>query len=314
MKCNRSLLFVLIVLSFLLTASIAHAEGNLKGGGSSFVVAFDKVKAPKNLKSKLLTSFTKDFLKRDKRYTIVAKQDDKTTHTLAIKVAKKGRSYKFVMKGLMIAGGAEASFETTLKGRVSVARVEAEIARGIRTLFDFEPEKMKVMLRILGISEEGDADAGVVEDAIYSAIEVEYDQVVADYYTMPVKDKDVPYLAKGDKKRLKAIREKSGADLLITGTIKMPKTKNIGGATENLYKGKALVRIKVWDLKKHHQVTEVKLDLNGQGIFSELVFSLFDAAAKKSAEEIKQDLGFPETVEEPKQQEGEGEEGIPSAF
>lgn len=312
MKYRKYMTCLAIVLSFLFIASASYAAGNLKSSGSAFVIKLDKIKTASRIKAKDVEKFTKEFLTRDKRYTFAEKPDAKPTHVLNIKIAKSGKNHKFTMSGLIIAGGAEASFEKEISGRLSNIKVETEIARAIRTLFDYRPEKQKVMFKISGKSEEGEADGAMVEDEIYRAIDSEYDQVVADYYTMPVKDKDVPFLFKGDKKRFKTICEKSGVDVLITGTVTMPKTKNVGGASENRYKGSAIVRLRVWDLKKHIVITEVKLDLTGEGVFSELVFSLFDAAAKKSAEEIKNDLGFPEKVEEPKIEDDMDGELVPN--
>ena len=110
---------------------------------------------------------------------------------------------------------------------------------------------------------------------------------------MPVKDKDVPSLYKGDKKKLAILKKDAACDLLVVGTVHMPATKNVGGAQDNRYRGKAEVRLRVWDLARHMVLSEVKMDLNGEGIFSELLYSLFDAASVQSTEQIKKDLGFP---------------------
>ena len=69
------------------------------------------------------------------------------------------------------------------------------------------------------LAAEGEADAGGVEDAIFNAIESEFEQVSADPYKLPVKDADVPALYKGDKKVLSTLAKEGGADLLVAGTL-----------------------------------------------------------------------------------------------
>ena len=261
---------------------------------SKYVVSFSGVKAYKGFKdAKRLNAFLKNFMTLDKRYTLVKREKD-ITHSLNITLNKE-RKKNVILKMIGdVTDGPTASHEVKLSRKPTLGMVEAQIARGIREMFDYQPKHSKVLIKILGISEEGDADAGGVEEAIFQVISSEYDLVGADPYKLPVKDKDIPFLYKGEKGRLKKIAKAGGVDLLIVGTIKMPKTKNIGGPTANLYRGKALVRICGWDLKNGGQVSEVKMDLNGEGIFTELVFSLFSAAAEKSAAEVRKDLGFPE--------------------
>lgn len=261
---------------------------------SRYVVSFSGVKAYKDFKdAKRLDEFLKNFLTLDKRYTLV-KREKNVTHSLAITLNKEAKKSVILKMTGEVTDGQTADHEAKLSRKPTLGMIESQIARGIREMFDYQPKHSKVLIKIQGVSEEGDADAGGVEEAIYQVISSEYDLVGADPYKLPIKDQDMPFLLKGEKGRLKKIAKEGGVDLLIVGTVQMPKTKNIGGPTANLYRGKALVRICGWDLKHGGQVSEVKMDLNGEGIFSELVFSLFSAAAEKSAAEIRKDLGFPE--------------------
>ena len=300
---------VLFVLSFILTGAAIRAEDQPPAGTETAkrdivkdvkkgeaergrVVSIVGIKTPKRLKAaKEIKAFVKSFIMRDRRYTVTEKKDESTTHTISVKISKKGKTLHFSLKGAVL-GGDEAEYTASLPLKPALAEIETQIMKGVRDMFDYQPEKTKVLLKILGSAAEGDADGMSIEDTIMRAIADEYEQVPADPYKLPVKDKDVRKLYKGDKKTLKTIRDVGGAELLIAGTVRMPKTKNVGGAASNNYRGKVDVKIRVWDLKRRMIISAIKLTFNGEGIFSELMFSLFSAAAEKSAAHIRDDLGF----------------------
>ena len=285
-------LLLLVVMSLCLCPATYAAE--------SFVLALSPISAPAKLKGMdQLYKWTVDFIAKDKRYAVTDKKDDKTTHLLVISVEQGKKGYELVVKG-----GAITADQDTMTAKVSEksfdSQAEAAIAKAVRALLDYKPAKTKMLIKIQGSADEGDADGGLVEEPIAKALAAEYDRVPADPYKLPLGPKDIPQLYKGDKKLLKTLGQGSGAELLIVGTVHMPKTKNVGGEAENRYRGVAHARIRVWDMNRGVPLSEASLDLTGEGIFSEMVYSLFNAAGEKGAAEIRKDLGFTEPKPEAK--------------
>ena len=140
----------------------ADAKPELNKG---FTVALTSVKASGRGFAKLSDS-VKAFFSRDSRYTVVSGLGEGVTHTLAIEIVRAKGKQQLKLKGALV-NGAEAEYVGELSKRPSLAEVEAELSRGLRELFDYQPAPRKIMLRIVGTAEEGDADGGSVEDAIF---------------------------------------------------------------------------------------------------------------------------------------------------
>ncbi len=278
---------------FLSTQAMAQEAG--------YTLQFSDVKTPSKLHAlKGMNEFVQSFFALDSRYTLSKAKTDKTTHTLEITFTKKKKN----ISGLIVAsvvGSDPVKQSFTLPIKVNQTEAEAELSRQLRTLFDYKPAKRKVLLRIKANAAEGDADGAGIEDQIYQTINSEFEQVSANPYELPVKDEDVAHLFKGDKKRFAILKDKAGVDILIVGTINIPATKNLGGATENFYRGKLNAKIKMWDVKHNRLMSNLDMNFTGEGIFSELLYSLTAAAGDKIAPILRKDLGLPapKTEEKP---------------
>lgn len=284
----RSLFVALLLLSSLLIAPSALAEE----AATSYNVAVLSVTTPPPGKdAKPLGEFIKSFLERDPRYVVTTTQEEgKTTHTLTVILAKGKKGMTLTLKGSALKGK-DGDYEAALADRAPLAAIESEISRGLRELFDYKPPKRKLMIKVIAQAADGEADGAMVADAITKAVSSEFNTVTADPYKYPIKDENMAALVKGDKKLL-AQFPATVADVLIVGTIQIPAVKNVGGAATNRYQGVAKVRIVGFDLKRQSPVTEVTMDLRGEGVFSELIYSLLLAAGQKSAQEVVKDFGL----------------------
>ncbi len=280
-----------VSLAILLLVSLLSAQSSA-ADDKRFIV-LEPVKAAKSLKGfDKLQTFAKAFLERDSRVAVQTAPDDKTTHFLSVQAKKSGRQILLTVTGKN-KGGEKADVTAKLSARPGQAEVEAQFAKAVRLLFDYKPARTKALVRILAKAAQGEADGGVVQDKIERTLAAEYEFVSADPYKLPVTDKDVPFLYKGDKGRLKKLLEGGGAELLVTGTVDIPKAKNVGSATEVRFKGKARAKIRVWDVKNHRRLSDLDLTLNAEGIFSELIYLLLEGAGDQTSKRIAADLGFP---------------------
>lgn len=296
----RSLLVVLTLLStFCCVLPTASAE---EKAATTYTVAILSVTTP-GKEAKPLGEFIKGFLQRDPRYTVTAAvEEGKTTHTLTVVLAKAKKGLTLTLKGSALKGK-DGDFEAALADKAPLAAIESEVSRGLRELFDYKPPKRKLMIKVTAAAADGEADGAMVGDAIAKAVGGEFNVVTADPYKYPVKDENLPALLKGDKKLL-AQFPADAADVLIVGMIQIPAVKNVGGAATNRYQGLAKVRIVGYDLKRQSPITEVTMDLRGEGVYSELIYSLLSAAGQKSAQEVVKDLGLPMAkAPEPKKEE-----------
>lgn len=286
---RRSLLLGLLLLCAIVVASPAFAEE----AATFYNVAVLSVTTPPPGKdAKPLNEFIKSFLERDPRYVVTgAVEEGKTTHTLSVVLAKGKKGMTLTLKGSALKGK-DGDFEAALADRAPLAAIESEISRGLRELFDYKPPKRKLMIKVTAQAADGEADGAMVADAIAKAVSGEFNQVTADPYKYPIKDENMAALVKGDKKLL-AQFPATVADVLIVGSIQIPAVKNVGGAATNRYQGVAKVRVVGYDLKRQTPVTEVTMDLKGEGVFSELIYSLLSAAGQKSAQEVVKDFGLP---------------------
>lgn len=286
----QSPIAIVVVFAFFALPNFAEAADTMK-------IHIPEPKTFKlNVDAEALRQYASDFLSRDKRYTVVKKPSEDVKREIQITLTPRGKTIEFSLSHHTAGDKNEENvkaFVSELPSRLATVQIETEIAKGIREVLDFKPEKYKMLVAIHGSAAEGEIDGAMIQDAIVQALKNEFESIPPDPYKFPIGEKNIPKLYKGDKKLLAEIRKKGNADYLFAGTVHMPKTKDIGGAQANLYEGKAVVRIKGWDLKRRKIVSEVKMDLNGKGIYSELLYTLFEAAAKKSASQVKMDMGFP---------------------
>lgn len=244
-----------------------------------------------------LAVFLADFINMDARYTVTG--DASVTAAITVEV-----TFTRTKNGIGIAmntdtvGIRKASHSAELSGRQTLAAIQSEMARGIRLTIDYKPAQRGALVRIVGSSDDDESYGEMVEDAVFAAIQQDYRRIEANPQKLPVADDNMPALMKGEAQLLNKIRD-AGVALLIVGTVKVPKAVNIGGATQNLFRGKALVTLKIWDLERQHQVANIELELTGEGSFSGLIFRLFNGAGARAAEMVRQDLGYPVEAAKP---------------
>jgi hypothetical protein len=286
---------ILAMLVVILSASALLAQTApevAKPDDGKLTVLIKPIEAFKGLQDldKLL-DFATDFVQLDPRYTVTHKADAAASVVIQMSFSRSKKGMTLTIKSDTV-GIRQGDYSTDLSARPTLAKIEAEISRGLRLTMDYKPAVRKMLVKIMGTAAEGDAYGESVEDAIVEALKAEFERLDNDESTYPVADSDVPALLKGSKTPLDKIRA-AGVNLLVVGTVTVPKTKNIGGASENLYRGKAEVLVKVWDLTRQHLMTQINLELTGEGAFTELVYKLFEGAGEKTADMLLNDMGYP---------------------
>ncbi len=280
----------------------------VKSDSDGYKVFFPKAKVSKKYLG--IEKLAGDFLLNDKRFKIVksAKQAD---FSLAISVKGK-KTTKLKIHAVTNEGG-EETYEKDLGKKPAVLVVVGEVRRGLRQLFVYKPARRKALVKIVATAEGQDTDAGQVEMAAWDVLRPEYDEVMADPYKLPVKNAQIAKIVKKeDKKLIKKFKE-NGVDLLIVGTIKLPKIKDVGGAASNMYKGTMSLELKAINTSDYRLYSYLKSDFTGKGQYSELLFNLMDGAAKHVGEGLFNELGFPrvEAEEDEAPDAEDEEEGTP---